>query len=61
MDKQVAKFNTSVEQILKDGEAYLEDMELSEANVEQLYNEYREQVCMCVYISMMPVLCMYED
>lgn len=33
-----------MDQILKDGEAFLEDMELSEANVEQAYNEYREQV-----------------
>lgn len=41
---QMARFNSSMDQILKDGEEYLEDMELAEANVQMAYRDYREQV-----------------
>lgn len=42
----MARFNSSMDQILKDGEEYLEDMELAEANVQMAYRDYREQVHM---------------
>lgn len=45
-----------MEAILREGEEFLEDIELAEGNVQQAYNEYRDQVrlggwhdvCVCV-------------
>lgn len=44
MCHQMARFNASMDQILKDGEEFLEDMELAEANAQSAYRDYREQV-----------------
>lgn len=33
-----------MEEILREGEGFLEDIELAEANVQQAYVEYRDQV-----------------
>lgn len=41
---QITKFNSSMEDILKEGEEFLEDIELAEGNVQQAYHEYRDQV-----------------
>lgn len=44
--RQITKFNSSTEAILREGEEFLEDIELAEGNVQQAYLEYRDQVRM---------------
>jgi len=34
-----------MEEIMREGEQFLEDIELAEGNVQHAYNEYRDQVC----------------
>jgi hypothetical protein len=41
---QITKFNSSIEEILREGEEFLEDFELAESSVQQAYAEYRDQV-----------------
>ena len=43
LEEMITTFNASVETILKDGEEYLEDIELAEGNVQQASREYRDQ------------------
>lgn len=50
---QITKFNAAVEEILREGEAFLQDIELAEGSVQQAFDEYRDQVrplCVCVCV-----------
>lgn len=41
---QITKFNASVEEILREGETHLADIEWAESGVQRAFLEYRDQV-----------------
>lgn len=54
---QITTFNSQMEAILREGEEFLEDIELAEGNVQQAYNEYRDQVCLPTCVGGMRCVC----